>query len=343
MIDLFKVKVSDEKLHHNFKELLKENDNFVRELLLEWTDGFIDRDNKLAIEFQTTFNSTFWELYLFNVFKKWQINIDFSFNRPDFVCNKFEEFIVEAAIASNALTDKPEWEAEYENEIKDDFLRNLVKTATIRLANAIASKHKKYISEYSKLDHVKKKPFIIAVAPFEQPFFWEQSQSAITQVLYGIQGIRYINDEVHNTREILGIDYIDYIEKDNGTQIDLGFFTNNYMSEISAVIFNNCATFGKLRALTKERDERDMLFMFVRFNKFGLHPIQKMVNKNEYEESIEDGMNIYLNPYARYPVPRKFVNLFPSICNYDVFDRIITGDAKDGMLYKRMVTVLNTY
>jgi hypothetical protein len=33
-----------------------------RDVLLEWSDGFGDRDGKFIIEFHTTFNSAFWEL-----------------------------------------------------------------------------------------------------------------------------------------------------------------------------------------------------------------------------------------------------------------------------------------
>lgn len=40
-----------------------------REVLSGWASGFRDRDGKFVKEFQTTYNSSFWELYLFAAFK----------------------------------------------------------------------------------------------------------------------------------------------------------------------------------------------------------------------------------------------------------------------------------
>lgn len=333
MINLFNIVVPTEKLHYNFKQLLNNDENEARNLLLEWTEGFLDRDNKIVKEFQTTFNSTFWELYLFNVLKKWQIEIDFSFDRPDFNCKSEKEFIIEAVISNNAHNDPPEWDRNIIIKEKDE----IVKKATFRLANTIISKYRKYISDYSNLLHVKNKPFIIAIAPFEQPFFWEQSISAITQVLYGIKGYKYTNDDINNERKILSTDYIEYIEKENGAHIELGFFSNNFMPEISAIIYNNCATFGKIRALTKDRDGREMLFSFSRFNKNGLYTTENILEKKSYSESIEDGMNIYINPHAKNPISDSFIKLFPSTFSYDPFSKAIIGGAENNALFKRMV------
>ena len=78
MLDLFIPQVDQNKLHHNFIEITKDPQPYARELLKSWTDGFIDRDHKFVKEFQTTFNSSFWELYLFNVFKQYGFQIDFT-------------------------------------------------------------------------------------------------------------------------------------------------------------------------------------------------------------------------------------------------------------------------
>ena len=79
------------------------------------------------------------------------------------------EVCVEAVISNNAFNSKPEYERKPEDNPKLD---EIVRTATIRLANAICYKYKdKFKKIYSKLDYVKGKPFILAVAPFEQPYF----------------------------------------------------------------------------------------------------------------------------------------------------------------------------
>ena len=145
------------------------------------------------------------------------------------------------------------------------------------------------------MNHIKGKPFFIAVAPFEQPFFYEQTSQAITQVLYGYKKAKY--KTVNNERIILGHEYIDFVEKDNGSEVPLGFFANNQMENIAGVIYSNCATFGKIRALTKEIDKRDMYFTFSRFNKDGLDPFVGTVRKTDYFETLEDGIQIFLNPF----------------------------------------------
>ena len=61
---LFVSILSSEKLHPNFKYLAQEKEPCLREVLKEWANGFVDRDKKFVTEFQTTFNSSIWELYL---------------------------------------------------------------------------------------------------------------------------------------------------------------------------------------------------------------------------------------------------------------------------------------
>ena len=184
MLDLFTPQIEEGKLHHNFIEIVNDPYPYARDLLQAWTNGFIDRDNKFVKEFQTTFNSSFWELYLFNVFKQYGFKIDFSKAMPDFIVSKPFEVCIEAVVTNNASNSIPEYERNPEDNPK---LEEIVRTATIRLANAICYKYNdKYKKTYSKLEYVKGKPFILAVAPFEQPYFWEQTSRAINHVLYGI-------------------------------------------------------------------------------------------------------------------------------------------------------------
>jgi hypothetical protein len=243
------------------------------------TDGFVDRDGKIIKEFQTTFNSNFWELYLFSIFKKWNLSIDFGYQIPDFNITSPFAISVEAVIANNALTEKAEWQRDYSKPIETDELEKIVYTSTLRLSNALIKKYKKFQSEYSNLRHIMGKSFILAVAPFDQPFFWEQTQQAINRVLYG-----YKNNDAKNERIILGHEYIDFITKDNGAEIQLGLFSNNLMPEISAIIFSSVATIGKVRAMTKNIDKREMFFIFSKFNRDGLYPFEGMLPKTQYYE-----------------------------------------------------------
>jgi hypothetical protein len=108
-MDLFKPVVAENRLHDNFLATIDPKAAGVREVLSGWADGFVDRDGKFPAEFQTTYNSSFWELYLFAVLKHLGIKVDFSFDAPDFVAAD-HPFAIEAAIASHAQDDVPEWE-----------------------------------------------------------------------------------------------------------------------------------------------------------------------------------------------------------------------------------------
>ena len=84
-MDLFQDIGLSNKRHKNFISILKHATEADRVELLRWSEGFPDRDNKLVIEFQTTFNSSFWEIYLYALFKEIELQMDWSYPRPDFL------------------------------------------------------------------------------------------------------------------------------------------------------------------------------------------------------------------------------------------------------------------
>lgn len=92
---LFNPIVEDARQHENFRRLLRIGNGFNLDVLNNWASGFTNRDGKFVEEFQTTFNSSFWELYLFAVLKKYGMPVDFSKTRPDF-CIPSLNFNIEA-------------------------------------------------------------------------------------------------------------------------------------------------------------------------------------------------------------------------------------------------------
>jgi hypothetical protein len=104
---LFDPIIEDAWQHANFRALLQVGNGFTLDVLNDWARGFVDRDGKFVEEFQTTFNSSFWELYLFATLKKFGLQVDFSKARPDF-CIPSLNLNIEATIASNAQTSEPE-------------------------------------------------------------------------------------------------------------------------------------------------------------------------------------------------------------------------------------------
>jgi hypothetical protein len=297
-LDLFIPVTPKEKWHPNFAHQIEFPNEWNRAVLNKWAKGFVDRDGKFVQEFQTSFNSCFWELYLNAVLNERGLSIDFSFKRPDFVITGPKEFAMEAVIASHANGGLPENEASLQNYPED--LNELNRQAILRLSNALHSKHKKYLTEYSAMSHVRSKPFVIALAPFDRPFFNLSCQRAIEALLYN-----YYLDEsewIH-----LGLEtsppkkFISSVKKDNGAEIELGLFQGKLMPEISAVLFSTCATWGKVRAMCADPNP-SIYFKALRFSPNGPEPTIVSASKADYRESLLDGLRIYHNPNANHPL-----------------------------------------
>jgi hypothetical protein len=75
---LFTPVVEPAQWHPNFRRLWMQRNPWNECVIANWVHQFEDRDGKFAKEFQTTFNSCFWELYLFACFKDRGFTADFG-------------------------------------------------------------------------------------------------------------------------------------------------------------------------------------------------------------------------------------------------------------------------
>lgn len=333
-MDLFNVQVEAGKLHPNFINIA--DDPHLKEVLIKWSMGFEDRDNKFVKEFQTTFNSSFWELYLHTCFKNLGFKIDYSYNTPDFVLKtrkSKKELVVEAVTTTNAANGTPEYErmSALEELAKKEKLEEsyaeITELATERIANSIKNKSDKYEKSYSNLDQVKGKPFVLAVGGFEQPLFFLQGIGAIQRVLYGLTKAEYLDSGAPS------FEYSDHvIKKSTGSPIPIGIFNDDKYSHISAIIFSSVASMGKARALSPVKD-KNIMFSSYTYNDYDIKGEHKVTNHTKYKESLLDGMSIYLNPFADYPLdPNEFDN--PDIA---VNLNQHSTKLKHGFLYSRTV------
>lgn len=335
MVDLFNLHVSEDRLHKNFKNLLADKD--LMGVLERWAIGFQDRDNKFVKEFQTTFNSSFWELYLYACFRNLGFNIDISYHAPDFVLttrNTKETLLVEAVTTRHPSNGSPE----------DDFMKKLeqvsmaeddleavhsgiVHLATERIASSIKDKYEKYLRQYSKLEHVKTKPFLLAVGSFEQPLFYNQGIGAIERVVYGLTKAEYQNGYPF-------MEYSDHIIKESsGASIPIGIFNDERYENLSGIIFSPVATAGKVRALSLDKNP-NTFFETYSYNDYQQQGLKKKTPHNKYRESLLDGMSIYMNPFAKCKI---------NIDDFDNHDICIRKDRdsvriKHGFLYSRSVS-----
>ncbi len=331
-MDLFKPIVDEARQHPNFRTLLRLGNGFTLDVLNDWARGFADRDGKFVEEFQTTFNSGFWELYLFAVLKKYGMPVDFSKDRPDF-CVPTLNLNIEATIASNAVDAEPEHARL--GKIPPSDLNAFNFSTMIRLSNSLTTKHRKYLDSYSMLDHVRDRAYMVAITNFDQPFGFMACQRPIEAVLYSY----YVDEERYlatNGREgRLRGEELARVFKDNGSAVELGLFTNPALKEISAVIFNGCANMGKVRALSSDPSP-GIVFSALRLNRSSNQPHLVKQPKRQYEENLLDGLRVYHNPYATH-------RLDPALFrNRSVFQWFFQGDEEiieqhDGQLLFRTV------
>lgn len=337
-MDLFAPVVLKGQQHQNFRNITQPGFCVPElEVIRGWADGFLDRDGKFVREFQTTFNSSFWELYLHACFKELGCTVNFSHPTPDFfVDSPYGDFIAEATTANHPQGFRPEWDRDLQLP-KETSMEELLRLSIIRLSNAIAAKHKKYISKYSKLPHVQNKPFVICVAPFEQPLFYLQDSLAIVQLLYAYGGALVRLGSQEGEVIVIGEAQKLQVQKSPGVY-KLGLFTNPNMAEVSAVIFNNRATISKVRALAREGNY-PVLFSGSRFVQSEHETgAQRFVTfRPDYRETVLDGLHILINPFAKNPLDlRMFDDREVAFHTFDSETNSYISEIPDGFLLQRI-------
>lgn len=299
-MNLFDPVAPPEKWHPIFQLIMQPRYAPERAVLSEWSKGFVDRDNKFVYEFQTTFEACLWELYLFAFFKEQGFDIDFGPQAPDFFITKPAPLCVEAVIASPAQGEKPAFGAG-PADIPDD-LNEFNAQATLRICNSFDNKERQYQNNYHKLNHVKNKPFVIAIASFDRPSSHLAANRPIMAALFG----NYYDEEATiavNFNEVHSYE-VEAVNKKAGIDIPLRLFVDDTYKHISAVIFSTLATWGKIRALAINPDE-PIVFTTIHPNEESIIPIVKTTIKRDYVEYLADGLYIFHNPFAEFPIDRK--------------------------------------
>ncbi|MEI5679549.1 MULTISPECIES: hypothetical protein [unclassified Mesorhizobium] len=230
-IDLFTPVVPLSRQHPNFIRMLSDTDWDVREVLSQWAEGFVDRDGKFVQEFQLTFNSCWWELYLFAVMKSLGIGIDFSHEAPDFVASDVP-LLIEAVISSHAMGAKAEWEKTLSDLTRSQDIEQRYTETLARFYNSLDAKRRLYERRYSTLPHVRDRPYVIALHNFATPDSFQLGDVAMQRLLYDQEG-----------RETF--------LKNGDVALPLGIFSREEFKNVSAVMFSSVATYGKVRALGK--------------------------------------------------------------------------------------------
>lgn len=367
-MNLFSDQFPQERLHASYIKI--KNDPYyapVLPILSDWAAGLMDRrgeGNKFRKEFQTTFNSSFWELYLNKLFREMKYSIDYTKSSPDFYVQDSQgrSFNVEAVI-----TDNPSNHAHIFTSDKD-----YKRYSAIRLAGKIRDKVALFRGDggkkvpYKNLDHVADRPFIIAISPFDSSISLFQNNELINLVLFGL-GAPSLKDASLGHQET-----VDKIYKASGAEIDVGIFTNDSCKEVSAVIFSTTGSLGKaiiesraprlirstryrevLKACRRSRDKEwqtskswcaskfslDFYYKYrMDFNEVISGGDVRICHSDLYNETHFDGIHVYYNPYANNPLdrdlmwPDEFTHNF-----YDPINKVSRHEHPDGALVSRQV------
>ena len=321
-VKLFDIVVPSSKLHPYFKRL-NEDKHFTpsKNTLIEISNHFNDIDGNFVEQFQSVngFDARIWEIYLFATFIELHFEVDRTYDRPDFVIKKKEiEFAVEAVIVSRK-NDKPPTYLNLEPTITPGEIKNdLENEAQLRFGSALFSKLQK---EYWNLPHIKGMPIVLAIADFSDTASMTWTSTALTEYLYGQKvklkktekGVEYVKNEKAKP----------YIKK-SGVEIDSGFFFQDGVENISGILFSSMGTLSKFTRMGIQAGFGVKDQVVRRFGDFynpdpkALRPLPfTYVVTEETHETWSEGVNLFHNPNAKYPID---MELFENIAHHKFID-----------------------
>lgn len=298
----FLPKISEEKLHPKFRWLLDFGYQSERELLEGWIVDFPIKDglNKTINEFQSTFRSTFWELYLNQIITSSGWQVDPEAVSPDFIIQKGSKtYSIEAVVANFAKDSVSEEKRTVGDIYNENDIYQIIDASVLRTLNAITYKSDKFFTNYSANERVASNPYIIALADYGQINYGQAAFYSMMSVLYNAA----YDPEDKLELKILCEDnfgneykYIESYKKQNGTELPLGFFSNEKNKHVSAILFTCTLTLGKLTSLTGTHSYDRFIYLERE------HIKQIRYSGSKPDESLCDGLFLFLNPYAEYPI-----------------------------------------
>lgn len=331
-MNLFAPQVDETRFHRVFSMILEDQYAAERVVLEDWAQGFIDRDGKFVKEFQTTFESGLWELYLHACLRRIGADIDFSVASPDFVIKSPRRVAIEATISAPAIGGKAAYGWGIE-DIPNDF-DEFNRQAALRICNSFTAKVRRYRDYYANLNHMKETPFVIAIAAFDRPMAHLAVNRPIMAALYGV----YFDEELTIESDAAQvINYrVDEAVKSETATVPLGLFTTDEYSDVAAIVYSAVATWGKVRALA-DNPEALTIYTTLHPNPEGLFALRRVAQKRDYREDLLDGLHIFHNPFAKRPLPKELFN-HPRVAQYFVEgDGHLQVEAPDDFLLVRML------
>lgn len=325
-VDLFQPQLSSDRWHPSFSAML-EHPHWQPAIgiMSEMMRHFVDVDGHFVKEFQSNgFDARIWELYLYAYLKEERLHFDREHHAPDYIVGKYGE-----KVAIEAVTINPSGKvAPLERSNADPLLRSqeeisrlLENHIPIKFASTLTGKLNKQPA-YWELDHVKGHPLVFALADFHEPQSMTWSFPAVLQYLYGVR-----HEFSHDASGQLAMSplKIDHFTKENGAQVQAGYFFLPEAENVSAVLFSNSGTLSKFNRMGRLAGFGDGKSLMFRSGVCHHHdpnsdlplPFHFEIAPGKASETWAEGLSMFHNPNAKIPVPRE---LFPSIAHHEFRD-----------------------
>jgi len=314
--DLFDKLDNEKQIHPNYK-LLKSSIGLssAKEVIKEVSYHYKDIDGNFIDQFQSLngFDSRVWELYLYCFFREQFFSFKRNYNAPDYMIEKLNKEIAVEAVIISRKTSLEEAESKNQNEIEEK-LKNEI---PLLYGSAIFDKMKK---KYWEKEHVKNKPFVIAIADFHDTMSMIWTSNSLSEYLYGYKYEHSFDDS--GELIIKPIEVNDYT-KPNGTKIPSGFFFLPGSENVSAVIFSSSGTLSKFNRMGKQAGLGSDKLNLVRMGNYYNHDpnaavpntITYPVNENS-PETWSEGVIIFHNPNAKQPLDPEMFDERVAQCFY---------------------------
>jgi hypothetical protein len=311
MKDIYKIIVSENKLHERFR-LLNESSLLdpAKKIIENICHLFNDKDGNFIKDFQSTgFDARLWEIYLFIFLFENQFEFIEDVSRPDFHVKKNDyDFFIEASLSSEKEEEKYSKQFLKEAVEKNDLAvqNEMIDYYSIRLGSVLYSKLNK---KYWELEWVKGKPLILAITPSHNYMAKFLPDAKIMEYLYGIKVITKDEDGklIHVNNEVV-------IEHKHGEKIiPSNFFSHQDTENISAVIFSNNCDLHKFNRIGYEHNLSQKNLIMVRSgfkyddskSNAKAKDFAYQVEKGKSVEDWNESLTIYHNPNAKIPLDTK--------------------------------------
>ena len=307
---LFHPVLTTERQHPDFRVLSAATGySLAKEILAEIAYTFEDPDGNYIEQFQGDgFDARLWELYLYAALHENDFLISRDFHAPDYICSKYG-----APLVLEATTVNPTQDGETVESVKEDpDGLEMANYMAIKFANALYAKLQK---RYWELDHVKDKPLILAVADFRKPEGVYYSAKFLQEYLYGQRQTRKDYTYVYTPIQ-------EHVYKNR--KKPSGFFALPDSENISAVLFSDGGTISKFNRMGKlagfgSRDV-NMVRIGQRYETSRSQEATEfrlIVEPPGYSETWSEGIYIFHNPKAKYPMTP---DLFPEASHMFLID-----------------------